>query len=486
MKSPPKPRSSQQTPSELRLPHPLGMWTASGTTTWMSRPAKVALALLSVPAVGMAFMINAVAGIGTLAVLGPLNALLWRATRSVVVRVSGSSILLPDATALPREQGEIVVEGEIVTGQKGEKFLRWAVRHSTRGLLYEGGADALAMRCFAEGLAFAGRWPLVWRPPGSDDEERREPAALDRSFVEREVVEPSLPAPLRRPPSAAYDVESLSDGVHRVRWAGGSLGRLGRLGGSAASAVAAMSVVGIGVGLSAGLGFGAALVLVVGAFALLPLTTPDVRLSPAGVEVTYRTAFGLPLWRRSIPVSDVESLYIDLQPTTRLILAGDHFFIPVTTASTVFEAEWLRSVIGRALLGEVPSPLDAPSGLQAASPSSPTDVPPEEGTCPGCGHAGLERVGGELDEERCPACSGRFLTAHGTERLVEGELGITRDMLRDLTGYFAGERRHCPSCRSRMSAVRLKGVTADLCQGCGGVWLDAGELAQLSRGRYDG
>jgi Zn-finger nucleic acid-binding protein len=39
--------------------------------------------------------------------------------------------------------------------------------------------------------------------------------------------------------------------------------------------------------------------------------------------------------------------------------------------------------------------------------------------------------------------------------------------------------RHCPGCRSRMFAARCGGVRIDGCDGCGGAWVQAAELAKV-------
>lgn len=47
---------------------------------------------------------------------------------------------------------------------------------------------------------------------------------------------------------------------------------------------------------------------------------------------------------------------------------------------------------------------------------------------------------------------------------------------------------HCPKCGVEMSTTRLHGVEVELCPGCGGLYLDAGELDKLldegSRGGF--
>ncbi|HEX8709271.1 MAG TPA: zf-TFIIB domain-containing protein [Pyrinomonadaceae bacterium] len=39
----------------------------------------------------------------------------------------------------------------------------------------------------------------------------------------------------------------------------------------------------------------------------------------------------------------------------------------------------------------------------------------------------------------------------------------------------------CPKCEGTLEGVVVEEVEIDVCNGCGGAWLDAGELEQLSR-----
>jgi Zn-finger nucleic acid-binding protein len=107
-------------------------------------------------------------------------------------------------------------------------------------------------------------------------------------------------------------------------------------------------------------------------------------------------------------------------------------------------------------------------------PRCPADTPP------------LAEGFGVLTEDVCGSCKGRFLPPLVVERIVVDELGVSQDVLRELTALFASkERIACPSCESKMSPVHIKKVRVDLCTGCGGAWLDAGELAALSQGRHE-
>jgi hypothetical protein len=61
------------------------------------------------------------------------------------------------------------------------------------------------------------------------------------------------------------------------------------------------------------------------------------------------------------------------------------------------------------------------------------------------------------------------------------QLGISREILLELTRE--GPRRLvCPGCSRRMTLTLARGVQVDLCSGCGGAWLDDGELTTLTRG----
>lgn len=92
---------------------------------------------------------------------------------------------------------------------------------------------------------------------------------------------------------------------------------------------------------------------------------------------------------------------------------------------------------------------------------------------------------GALGEAVCHQCGGRLLDEAAVERVIVLEHGIARPTLRELAGHFGRPRLPCPACRLRMHPVRLRAIDLELCTGCGAVWLDAGELARLSEGRWD-
>src|SRR3954466_981986 len=106
--------------------------------------------------------------------------------------------------------------------------------------------------------------------------------------------------------------------------------------------------------------------------------------------------------------------------------------------------------------------------------------------CPRCTSSPPLAVGyGALREDVCGTCNGRFLAPDAVERVVVDENGISHATLRELITLFkAKDRIACPSCATKMSPLVVHDVRVDLCTGCGGPWLDAGELTKLAHGRY--
>jgi hypothetical protein len=51
----------------------------------------------------------------------------------------------------------------------------------------------------------------------------------------------------------------------------------------------------------------------------------------------------------------------------------------------------------------------------------------------------------------------------------------------------AGESSmRCPRCNTGLAVTKFEDVSVDRCDNCGGLWLDAGELAQLIQKDSDG
>ncbi len=64
----------------------------------------------------------------------------------------------------------------------------------------------------------------------------------------------------------------------------------------------------------------------------------------------------------------------------------------------------------------------------------------------------------------------RKLAAENQKKMLEDE----RKRLKEL--HFM----HCPKCGMKMVEVDYKNIKIDQCSECGGVWLDKGELEQVS------
>ena len=45
---------------------------------------------------------------------------------------------------------------------------------------------------------------------------------------------------------------------------------------------------------------------------------------------------------------------------------------------------------------------------------------------------------------------------------------------------------HCPRCNTVLAVTKFEDVSVDRCDNCGGLWLDAGELALLIQKDSDG
>lgn len=114
----------------------------------------------------------------------------------------------------------------------------------------------------------------------------------------------------------------------------------------------------------------------------------------------------------------------------------------------------------------LPAP-GAPPGAEAPQ------GPPSLGRCPHDG-AVLAEGSGPLEQHACPTCRGSFVPAHAMQQVLD-RLGLEVDEVRELASQFVGRSVGCPGCGQKMEITRLRGVVIDICFGCGGVWLDAGE-----------
>jgi hypothetical protein len=90
--------------------------------------------------------------------------------------------------------------------------------------------------------------------------------------------------------------------------------------------------------------------------------------------------------------------------------------------------------------------------------------------CPVC----LDSV---LDESgRCGGCGGSLV--HDAEDALAG-VGIDRELLVRLMEETGTKGHACPGCAFEMTRTQVRGEMVDLCKGCGGMWVDASELARI-------
>lgn len=433
-----------------------------------------------------------------------LAALLVRSllSRPIRLRVERNRLHgLMDAP-IPLGEARVVVESwaERVKWIKGEpwrRYFRVRVRapNSVEELTSRS-LDAVGTRAFAEAIARAGRFPIRWMCDG-EIEERAAPE-VDVPLVDRLLQRPELLVAYDMPSGTDTIVEPTADGGVRLRWPF----RRSYVVGTGSLALLVWLIVGLPAACQATSAGPGRASLLVGAgvlcfgtaalFLLISFLFPfDVVVGPERVSkrLLLLRMVPMPLWR--IRTAAIESVYLEREPSPRVVFAGDGFFHGFSSRGLwTPEALHLRAVVQSAMTGGkvVPRPrtsgASAPAYTTTATPREVAPHRPEGEVCPKCCEPSLLKIGGPLDELACEFCGGRFLSPHGAERLLEHELGLRKDMLRTLVGFFAGERLSCPGCRSKTSPVRLKGVTADLCTGCGGLWLDAGELNVVSEGRY--
>ena len=87
---------------------------------------------------------------------------------------------------------------------------------------------------------------------------------------------------------------------------------------------------------------------------------------------------------------------------------------------------------------------------------------------------------GHFLEAICTHCRGRYLPLDAREALF-ADLQIDDDMLRDMLESFVGDQLQCPGCGFKTREIQLRGRRAHFCRGCGGCWLDQGDLSRVTK-----
>jgi Zn-finger nucleic acid-binding protein len=418
----------------------------------------------------------------------------------LTLRRQGSVVLgLPGEKRVPVEDGRLVVLGthmiRHVRRNKRNveikvpiwKLLHTSARTKKTTTLVEEGHDPVAMRTLAEAVARLARTELWWQPEKSEAIDKRTVEQLDQPLALRLRNDPSR---IRRAPPVeplGYRIEPADDETmvffkRDLTQAGAALVGLGVL--------AYLTVFSFFKGRLETITFGIVLApMYIGALGFLlrkAVLSDRLKITRAGVSREV-TLLDRPLVRRHLSSDRIESLYIEHRPRLSVVAAGDGLFKRLSPAAlTIGDAKLLVNVIEETLSGRkaLPPAEDAGGGQSDSLDDVSVSLAVGEHLCPRCQELTLVRRGGELDESVCASCGGILLPDRGTERLVEEELGVDRDMIRQMQNYFTGERLSCPLCRSHMSPMRIKGEHIDLCTGCGATWLDAGELSSVSRGRY--
>ena len=88
--------------------------------------------------------------------------------------------------------------------------------------------------------------------------------------------------------------------------------------------------------------------------------------------------------------------------------------------------------------------------------------------CPVCGREMSTPVVEGVEVDLCPGCGGVWLDGGELEALT----GHTLESCRELD---------CPKCGRRLAIRTIGAVEVDCCEGCGGTWLDHGELESIRR-----
>ncbi|MBN2495649.1 MAG: zf-TFIIB domain-containing protein [Deltaproteobacteria bacterium] len=103
--------------------------------------------------------------------------------------------------------------------------------------------------------------------------------------------------------------------------------------------------------------------------------------------------------------------------------------------------------------------------------------------CPKCRKIEMDRETYEgIEIDRCPACKGMFLDRGELKALISKDQGNVADNLAfsPTSDTMDAIEAHCFRCNKKMTPVQAPGdVLVNLCENCGAIFLDQGELATL-------
>lgn len=108
--------------------------------------------------------------------------------------------------------------------------------------------------------------------------------------------------------------------------------------------------------------------------------------------------------------------------------------------------------------------------------------------CPVDGSDMQAKKGDDLSYNECPQCGGMWMQHSGLRRMAEKDSTVSNMALPrpfEAGNIFARHNAdtnnvtNCPLCNGEFSEFTYGTVRIDMCQQCGGIWLDAGELDNI-------
>ncbi len=104
-------------------------------------------------------------------------------------------------------------------------------------------------------------------------------------------------------------------------------------------------------------------------------------------------------------------------------------------------------------------------------------------SCPTCRRAALTDTAQPMPHSACASCGGAFLDREAIVAFALSLRGVEPGALDAGLARGNTSAHTCPSCRSLMRVVPLRGAELDVCTRCRGAWLSAGTLFSLTAGR---